>query len=154
MRVVVQRALSASVSVEGEQVGSIGPGLAILAGFTEGDTTELAAGLARKVVELRIFADSDGKMNRSVRDIGGEILAVSQFTLYGDTRRGRRPSFQAAARPAVATPLYEAFCDAVAATGITCERGVFGAHMVLNITADGPVTIILDSEDLNRPRRT
>ena len=142
------------MSVGGELVASIGPGLAILVGFIEEDNDGLARELARKAIELRIFEDADGKMNRSVQDTGGSVLAVSQFTLYADTRRGRRPSFAAAARPELARPLYDAFCEAITLHGLECGRGVFGARMELALVNDGPVTIILDSSDLERPRRT
>ncbi|HXU23108.1 MAG TPA: D-aminoacyl-tRNA deacylase [Tepidiformaceae bacterium] len=154
MRLVVQRVSRASVSVMGSVVAAIGPGLAILVGVTEGDSETLARSFAAKVAELRIFEDADGKMNRSVQEIGGAVLAVSQFTLYADTRRGRRPSFAAAARPDRAQPVYGAFCDAFAEHGLDCQRGVFGAHMEIALVNDGPVTIILDSIDLERPRRT
>ena len=154
MRLVVQRVSRASVSVMESVVGAIGPGLAILVGVTEGDSETLARSFAGKVAELRIFEDADGKMNRSVQEIGGAVLAVSQFTLYADTRRGRRPSFVAAARPELAQPVYNAFCDAFAEHGLDCQRGVFGAHMEIALVNDGPVTIILDSIDLERPRRT
>ena len=154
MRLVVQRVSSASVSVGSKVVGMTGPGLAVLAGFTAEDTPAIAMKLARKLVELRIFEDAEGKMNRSVHDLGGTVLAISQFTLYADIRRGTRPSFEAAARPESAQPLYEAFCEAIVASGVDCERGVFGAHMELATVNDGPVTIIIDSDDLERPRRT
>jgi len=131
-----------------------GPGLTVLAGFTAEDTSAVAMKLARKLVDLRIFEDAEGKMNRSVHDLGGTVLAISQFTLYADTRRGRRPSFDTAARPEFALPLYEALGEAITAAGVDCERGVFGAHMELVMVNDGPVTIIIDSDDLERPRRT
>lgn len=154
MRAVLQRVSTASVRVEEVVVGSIDRGLAVLIGFADGDTPELATQFALKVVELRVFEDHAGKMNRSIIEAGGSVLAVSQFTLYGNTRRGRRPSFEAAAAPSTAEPLYEAFCQAVVAYGVACSRGVFGAHMALSMTNDGPVTIILDSAELSRPRRT
>jgi len=140
MRAVVQRVSSASVRVDGEVVGQIGAGLLVLLGVAPTDTDPTAAWMADRVAGLRIFADEDGKMNRSVREVGGGILVVSQFTLYGDATRGRRPSFVGAARPEIANPLYERVADLLGA-----QRGVFGAHMQVELVNDGPVTLLLDS---------
>ncbi|WP_037290305.1 D-aminoacyl-tRNA deacylase [Saccharibacillus sacchari] len=147
MRIVIQRCKSASVDVEGRTVGSIGHGLAILVGVTEGDTEKDAAYLADKAAGLRIFEDGAGKMNHSVEDVGGAVLSVSQFTLYGDCRKGRRPNFMAAARPEPASSLYEVFNETLRARGLTVETGVFGAMMDLSLINWGPVTLIIDSKD-------
>jgi D-aminoacyl-tRNA deacylase len=144
MRLVIQRVTSACVRVDGEIVGSIGPGLVVLVGVRDGDTPEGARRLARKVAELRIFADGEGRMNRSVLDASGACLVVSQFTLYGDTRRGRRPSFVEAARPEEAEPLIGVFVAELAALGVPVEQGRFRAHMEVSLTNDGPVTIVMD----------
>jgi D-tyrosyl-tRNA(Tyr) deacylase len=144
MRLVLQRVTSASVCVDGETVGSIGPGLVVLVGVGEGDTPEGARRLAHKVAELRVFADGEGRMNRSVLDMSGACLVVSQFTLYGDTRRGRRPSFAEAARPEDAEPLVGLFAGELAALGVPVEQGRFRAHMEVTLTNDGPVTILMD----------
>ncbi len=122
-------------------------------GVAPGDNEATARDLARKTVALRIFEDAEGKMNRSVTDVGGAMLCVSQFTLYGDTRKGNRPSFTGAAPPELANELYERFCAAIEAHGVQCERGQFGAHMVVSLVNDGPVTVLLDSDELRRPRR-
>jgi D-tyrosyl-tRNA(Tyr) deacylase len=145
MRLVVQRVSSSRVLVEGRVVGEIGRGLLVLVGVTHGDTVEEARHLAGKVVGLRVFEDDQGKMNRGVADVGGAILAVSQFTLYGDCRKGRRPSFDAAARPEAAEALYGEFVRAVAAQGIRVATGVFQSHMQVEIVNDGPVTLLLDA---------
>lgn len=147
-RVVIQRVRSASVSVGGEIVGAIDLGLAILVGIREGDSDALVDRLADKTAALRIFEDAAGKMNLSTSDVGGAMLAVSQFTLYGDVRKGRRPSFILAARPEEGERLYERFCQRLTAHGHRVERGRFGAHMLMTLENDGPVTIIIDSEDL------
>ncbi len=147
MRAVVQRVRRAEVVVEGRTVGTVGkaaPGLLVLLGVGHDDTPETARALAAKTVKLRIFGDEAGKMNRSVENVGGGVLAVSQFTLLADTRKGNRPSFQGAAPPEEAERLYETFCEAVAAAGVPVARGVFGAHMDVHLTNDGPVTIVLD----------
>jgi D-tyrosyl-tRNA(Tyr) deacylase len=146
LRLVVQRATSASVRVDGEVVGSIGPGLVVLVGVREGDTPEAARRLADKVANLRIFGDDEGRMNRSVLEASGSCLVVSQFTLYGDTRRGRRPSFVEAARPEVAEPLIGVFVGALAALGVEVAEGVFRAHMEVSLVNDGPVTIVMESD--------
>ncbi len=145
MRVVIQRVAEASVSVDGEVVGAIGPGLVVLAGFLPEDTRARTAWMAEKVVNLRIFPDADDRMNRSLLDVGGEVLVVSQFTLYGDARKGRRPSFVRAARPEMAIPLYEGFVkDLRAVTPGRVECGRFGAHMDVALVNDGPVTLMID----------
>jgi D-aminoacyl-tRNA deacylase len=144
MRIVVQRVREASVAVDGRVVGSCGLGLVVLVGVARDDTTERAERLAGKVARLRIFENEDGRFDRSVVDVGGEVLAVSQFTLIADTQKGNRPSFTAAAEPAEAEPLYERFCGALADEGIQVARGVFGARMQISLVNDGPVTIVLD----------
>jgi D-tyrosyl-tRNA(Tyr) deacylase len=146
MRVVLQRVSRARVVVDGEVVGGIDRGLLVLLGVAVGDTAEDARRLADKIVGLRIFADAEGKMNLAVADVGGAILVVSQFTLYGDCRKGRRPSFVEAAAPDLAVPLYEAFLDAVRAHGIPTAAGRFGATMQVELVNDGPVTLIVDSK--------
>ncbi|MEA3459757.1 MAG: D-aminoacyl-tRNA deacylase [Chloroflexota bacterium] len=144
MRAVVQRVKKASVSIGGEVVGSIGPGLVILLGIKEGDGEEEARWMARKIATLRIFSDREGKFNLSALDVDGEALVVSQFTLYGDVRKGRRPSFTQAAPPEVAEPLVEKFVQFLRGTGLRVETGRFGAEMLVEIHNDGPVTIILE----------
>jgi D-tyrosyl-tRNA(Tyr) deacylase len=145
MRAVVQRVSEAGVTVEGCVTGAIGKGLLVLVGIGHGDTEETARALAAKIARLRIFQDAEGKMNLSVQDVGGGVLAVSQFTLLADTRKGNRPSFIDAAPPEAANRLYEAFCAALADLGLPVARGIFGAHMDVRLTNDGPVTIILDA---------
>ncbi|HYW14458.1 MAG TPA: D-aminoacyl-tRNA deacylase [Longimicrobium sp.] len=144
MRVVLQRVSRAKVTVDGRVTGQIGRGLLLLAGFTDGDTDDALAWMADRIVGLRIFPDDDGKMNRSVDDVGGALLVVSQFTLYGDTRKGRRPSFIEAARPEVAIPLYERFLQMLRDTGRPVQTGEFGAMMDVELVNDGPVTLILE----------
>jgi D-tyrosyl-tRNA(Tyr) deacylase len=153
VRVVVQRVSSASVTVGGEIVGSIGRGLVLLAGIAQGDDAATVRRLATKCAQLRLFPDDGGKFDRSLLDIGGEALVVSQFTLLADSRKGRRPSFTAAAEPAEAAPLVEAFADALRAAGVQVATGRFGAMMQVESINDGPVTVILDSAELDRPRR-
>ncbi len=146
MRALVQRVRHASVTVDSRMAGAIGPGLLVLAGITTGDTAEDRDWLARKIAALRIFADDAGVMNRSVRQVAGEVLAVSQFTLYASMRKGNRPSYTAAARPEIAEPAFSAFVAALAqALGRPVPTGVFGAHMAVRLINDGPVTIWLDS---------
>ncbi len=145
MRAVVQRVTSASVEVEGTIAGEIGPGLLVLVGVTKTDTAKDAAFLAEKIVNLRIFADGNGKMNRSLVESGGAMLAVSQFTLYGDCRKGRRPSFDAAAPAEQARALYESFIVAARSAGVRVETGVFQAHMRVSLVNDGPVTLLVES---------
>jgi D-aminoacyl-tRNA deacylase len=146
MRAVVQRVSEARVRIDDAVVGEIGPGLLVLLGVTHNDTAEQAQWLADKVVGLRIFEDADGKMNRDLIEIGGGVLVVSQFTLYGDCRKGRRPSFIEAAQPSLAVPLYEAFVDAVRARGVPTATGRFGAMMRVELVNDGPVTLIVASK--------
>jgi D-tyrosyl-tRNA(Tyr) deacylase len=146
MRAVLQRVARAKVTITGETLGEIGPGLLILLGVTHEDTPEQARWLAEKIVGLRIFSDADGKMNHDVSDIGGSVLVVSQFTLYGDCRKGRRPSFIEAAPPALAIPLYEEFINAVKALGVPVATGRFAADMKVELVNDGPVTMIVDSK--------
>ena len=153
MRALLQRVTSASVSIDGETVGSIGPGLAVLLGVAAGDDADAARYLVDKTVNLRIFADAMGRFNRSLADVGGELLVVSQFTLYGDTRRGRRPDFTQAAAPEDARRLYELAVSMFRETGLNVATGEFQAHMRLRLENDGPVTLLLDSADRNRPRR-
>lgn len=145
MRAVIQRVERASVSVEGEIKGQIGAGFLVLIGVEEGDGDADFKYIADKVPNLRIFEDEQGKMNRSLLDVGGEVLAVSQFTLLGDARGGRRPSFITAARPETADPMYERLVADWRVRGIRVETGVFGAHMKVALVNDGPVTILLDS---------
>ena len=145
MRAVIQRVERASVSVEGEIRGQIGAGFLVLIGVEEGDGDADFRYIAEKVPNLRVFEDEQGKMNRSLLDVGGELLAVSQFTLLGDARGGRRPSFITAARPETADPMYERLVADWRARGIRVETGVFGAHMKVSLVHDGPVTILLDS---------
>lgn len=145
MRTVIQRVTEASVTVDNQVVGQIGSGLLVLLGIGVGDQLEEATLLAEKIANMRIFADDDGRFNRSVLDVGGAALVVSQFTLYADTRRGRRPSFTAAAPPELAAPLIDAFVAALRARGMAVATGVFGAHMHVALLNDGPVTIVLDS---------
>lgn len=147
MRVLLQRVSSASVRVEGATTGAIEGGLLLLVGVGPGDGREEAQRLADKVATLRIFSDDAGKFNRSLLDVGGAALVVSQFTLYADTRKGRRPSFIDAAPPEQAAPLVDIFAAALQAHGIRVERGVFGAHMRVTLVNDGPVTIMLESAE-------
>ncbi len=144
MRTVVQRVSSGSVTVHGKRVGEVGPGLVILVGVGIGDTDAQADWLAEKIANLRIFEDEAGKMNRSVLEAGGGALVVSQFTLYGDAQKGRRPSFLDAALPQEAEPLVTYFARRLAFYGVPVQSGVFGAHMLVEINNDGPVTIILE----------
>ncbi len=144
MRAVVQRVSEAEVTVEGERVGSIGAGLCVLVGVTHDDTRATAVRLATRLAKLRIFADDNDKMNRSVLDIGGQILVISQFTLYGDTRRGNRPGYTEAAHPEMAEPLIVAVVDELRSLGIGVETGRFGANMDVRLLNQGPVTLQLD----------
>ena len=143
MRAVVQKVSSSKVTVDEEVVGQINQGLMVLLGVTHDDTSKDVDYMVDKVTNLRIFEDEDGKMNLSLKDVDGEVLAVSQFTLYGDARRGRRPSFSDAARPEVANPLYEEFVEKIKKQGINVGTGQFGAHMMVDLTNDGPVTILI-----------
>ncbi len=146
MRALIQRTKHSSVTVDGEVVGEIGPGLTVLLGVAPTDGPEQVAWLAKKAAHLRIFADEAGKMNLSLVDVGGGALVISQFTLYGDCRKGRRPSFVKAARPELAEPMYERFCDALAAEGVgEVARGVFGGDMKVALVNDGPVTLMIET---------
>jgi D-aminoacyl-tRNA deacylase len=146
MRAVVQRVSRAEVSSEGERVGEIAAGLCVLVGVGSRDSADDASSLADKIVKLRIFEDEAGKMNKSLADVGGALLAVSQFTLYGDTSRGRRPSFGGAMEPVGAEALFEAFCSACRTLGVTVQTGRFRTHMAVSLVNDGPVTLLLDTE--------
>ena len=148
MRAVVQRVSRASVTVADAAIGEIGAGLLVLLGVSTSDTEADANYLAEKIAGLRVFEDEDGKMNLSVLDVGGAVLAVSQFTLYGDVRRGKRPSFDDAARPERARELYEYFVAQVRDRGLRCETGQFQAMMSVSLVNEGPVTILLDSSKL------
>lgn len=146
MKVVLQRSKKASVTVDGTVTGAIEHGYVLLVGLTHTDTQEDAAYVAKKIAGLRLFEDEDGKMNRSIDETGGAILSVSQFTLYGDTRKGRRPSFIEAARPEKAEPLYDYFNEQLRGYGLKVETGIFGAMMDVALVNDGPVTIIVESK--------
>ena len=148
MRAIIQRVSRASVEVEGKIVGKIDRGLLVLLGVAKTDDDSAADYLAEKIAGLRIFEDPDGKMNLSVKEINGAVLAVSQFTLFGDVRRGKRPSFDSAAPPDLARRLYEYFVERIRAHGLRCETGVFQAMMNVSLINDGPVTILLDSQKL------
>lgn len=145
MRAVVQRVSRAEVTSEGELTGQIGTGLCVLVGVGQGDDERAAQALADKVTKLRIFEDEAGKMNKSLLDVGGALLAVSQFTLYGDTSKGRRPSFVGAMEPGGAERLFERFCQACRAQGVTVATGRFRTHMSVSLVNDGPVTLLLDT---------
>jgi D-tyrosyl-tRNA(Tyr) deacylase len=149
LRVILQRVRRGSVTVDGKIVGSIEAGFVALVGVTHGDTAAEADLLAKKTANLRVFEDAEGKMNLSALDVGAGVLVISQFTLYADARKGRRPSFTDAARPEAAAPLVDAYADRLRAEGITrVEHGIFGAMMLVEIHNDGPVTIILDSDEM------
>lgn len=145
MRAVIQRVRHASVRVEGEVAGAIGPGLLVLLGVETSDTESDAVYMAEKIPGLRIFNDAEGKFNLSLEEVGGAVLLVSQFTLHGDCRKGRRPSFIAAARPEAAIPLYERVGALLRERGVAVANGIFGAHMEVELLNDGPVTLLLDS---------
>jgi D-tyrosyl-tRNA(Tyr) deacylase len=144
MRAVVQRVSGASVAVDGTSVAEIGLGALVLLGVARTDRRAEALALATKIAKLRIFPDSEGRFDRSLLDVGGEALVVSQFTLIADTRKGNRPSFGSAAPPEEAEPLYATFCEALAAAGVRVARGIFGARMAVSLVNDGPVTVVLD----------
>lgn len=148
MRAVVQRVLKSSVTVDGKITGEIEQGLTVLIGVEEGDTEKDVKYIADKVSGLRIFEDENEKMNLSVKDVGGSVLAISQFTLLGDARHGKRPAFITAEEPKMANELYEKVCDQIRAQGLTVETGIFQAHMLVKIDNNGPVTILLDSRKL------
>lgn len=153
MKVVVQRVQDAGVTVEGKTVAGIGRGLLLLVGVAEGDNEEEIRQLAQKTAGLRIFDDAEGKMNLDLAHVQGEILAVPQFTLLGDCRRGRRPDFTLAAAPEAGRKGFELFCRELSAAGVSVQTGVFQAHMRVQLTNDGPVTLLLDSREFGRPRR-
>ncbi|MBM7664397.1 D-tyrosyl-tRNA(Tyr) deacylase [Solibacillus kalamii] len=146
MRVILQRSKQASVTVDGQVTGAIQKGYVLLVGITHSDTEEDIAYVAKKITDLRIWEDEDGKMNRSIAEAGGDILSISQFTLYADTRKGKRPSFVEAARPEQAKPLWEALNEQLKANGLHVETGVFGAMMDVALINDGPVTITIESK--------
>ena len=146
MRVILQRVTRASVAIDGRVTGAIGRGFCLLVGFTHGDTTAEVAWMADKVAGLRLFSDAEDKMNLGLEEVGGALLVVSQFTLYGDARKGRRPSFVDAARPDLAIPLYQQFIALLGAKGLPVETGEFGAMMQVEIHNDGPVTLMLERE--------
>jgi D-aminoacyl-tRNA deacylase len=148
MRALIQRVSRARVTVDEKVVGEIGRGMLVLLGVGMGDGEAQVKALADKIVHLRIFEDDEGKMNRSILEVGGQVLVVSQFTLYADIRRGRRPSFTDAAPPSLAEPLVERFKSAIAAHGLTVADGIFGAYMEVELLNNGPVTIWMDSEEL------
>jgi D-tyrosyl-tRNA(Tyr) deacylase len=150
MRGVIQRVSQAKVIVAGQTVGQIGRGLLVLLGVGRGDTPQDAEYLARKVAALRVFSDPQGKMNLALAEVSGEVLAISQFTLYADTRKGNRPSFTQAAAPDEGKRLYAHFCDALTQLGLQVETGVFQADMQVHLVNDGPVTVVLESADRNR----
>jgi D-tyrosyl-tRNA(Tyr) deacylase len=152
MRALLQRVTSASVEVDGTEIGSIGPGLLVLLGVSSDDSESDVEYLVPKIINLRIFADDDGRFNRSALDVQAEILVVSQFTLYADTRRGRRPDFTRAAPPDLAGQLYERMVELLRETGLAVSTGRFQAYMQVRSQNDGPVTILLDSADRHRPR--
>lgn len=153
MRVVLQRVRSARVEVDGDAIATIGPGMVLLVGIAEGDESDDLKYLAEKCVNLRIFDDENGKMNISGMDVHAEILAISQFTLYADTRRGRRPSFTRAAHPDLSQPLFDDFVALLRKSGLKVATGRFGASMQVHLINDGPVTIIMDSKDRTKSRR-
>lgn len=146
MKVVIQRSKAASVTVDGNVTGAIDKGYVLLVGITHSDTLDDVNYVAKKVAEMRLFEDDEGKMNRSILEYGGAILSVSQFTLYAETKKGRRPSFIEAARPEQAKPLWDAFNDALRGHGLQVETGIFGAMMDVSLVNDGPVTIIVESK--------
>lgn len=145
MRLVIQRVLESSVTIDGNVVGKIGRGYMVLCGVEDGDTDADLQYCIKKTVGLRVFEDENGKMNRSIHEAGGEILAISQFTLHGDMRRGNRPSFITAARPELAVPMYDAYCKGLRDAGLHVETGIFQADMKVSLINDGPVTILIDS---------
>ena len=147
MRAVIQRVSQAAVSVDQQEIGKIGCGLLVLLGIHETDTPKDVEYLVKKIAQMRIFEDDQGKMNISVEDVGGQILSVSQFTLFAETKKGNRPSFVEAARPEIAIPLYESFNEGIRSRGITVATGQFGADMSISLVNDGPVTIIIDSKN-------
>ena len=150
MRIVIQRAKNAKVTVEGVVTGSIEHGYVVLLGVSDTDTEEIADRMAKKRIGLRIFEDENGKTNLSIKDVDGELLIISQFTLYADCRKGNRPSFNLAGKPDMASKLYDYFCDICESEVKKVGRGIFGADMQVELTNDGPFTIVLDSDDMSR----
>lgn len=148
MRIVLQRVKEASVTIDGQFYNEIEGGYLLLVGITEGDSEEIAEKMAAKVHDLRIFEDENGKMNLAIEQIGGQVLSISQFTLYANCKKGRRPSFDQAARPELASPLYDYFNEALRRQGLVVKPGIFGAEMKVRLLNDGPVTLILDSSEL------
>ena len=148
MRIVLQRVKEASVTIDGQLYNEIEGGYLLLVGITEGDSEEIAEKMAAKVHDLRIFEDENGKMNLAIEQIGGQVLSISQFTLYANCKKGRRPSFDQAARPELASPLYDYFNEALRRQGLVVKTGIFGAEMKVRLLNDGPVTLILDSSEL------
>lgn len=148
MRIVLQRVVQASVTIEGQVHGQIEKGYLSLVGFKDGDNENILEQMAEKVIHLRVFEDDQEKMNRSLLDVGGDILSISQFTLYANAKKGRRPSFIEAAKPAISSPLYDRFNEILREKGIHVETGIFGADMKVALVNDGPVTIILDSDEI------
>ena len=153
MRMVIQRVKHASVTVDGEITGKIGQGFLVLLGIGPDDTEEIVEKMADKMMRLRIFSDENDKINLSLDDVGGELLIVSQFTLYGNCRKGRRPEFLSAARPEIAIPMYEKFVEICREKGYHVETGEFGAYMEVESLNDGPFTLIVDSADLDAPKK-
>ena len=153
MKAVLTRVKRASVTIDEQETRSIGAGFLILLGVTNEDGAEQADKLADKLCNLRIFEDEDGKINRGLEDVGGEVMIISQFTLYGNCRKGRRPEFLSAARPDVAIPLYERFVQRVRDKGLHVETGEFGAYMEVDSLNDGPFTLVVDTKDLEEPKR-
>ena len=150
MRLVIQRAKNASVTVDGTVTGKIGHGYVVFLGVSDSDTEEIADKMVKKLIGLRIFEDENGKTNLSINDVDGDLLIISQFTLYADCRKGNRPSFNLAGNPVLASRLYDYFCDKCAGEVKHVGRGVFGADMKVTLTNDGPFTIVIDSDDLSR----
>ena len=150
MRIVIQRAKNAKVTVEGVVTGSIEHGYVVLLGVSDTDTEEIADRMAKKLIGLRIFEDENGKTNLSIKDVDGELLIISQFTLYADCRKGNRPNFNLAGKPDMASKLYDYFCDICESEVKKVGRGIFGADMQVELTNDGPFTIVLDSDDMSR----
>lgn len=148
MRIVLQRVKEASVTIDGQLYNEIEGGYLLLVGITEGDSEEIAEKMAAKVHDLRIFEDENGKMNLAIEQIGGQVLSISQFTLYANCKKGRRPSFDQAARSELASPLYDYFNEALRRQGLVVKTGIFGAEMKVRLLNDGPVTLILDSSEL------
>ena len=148
MRLLIQRVSRASVTVDGEVIGRIGRGFLVLAGFRKGDREEAIVKLAQKCLNLRVFEDDEGRMNRSLADVGGELLVISQFTLYADCRKGRRPGFDQAMPPEEAERFYELLLNELKKSGLNVGKGVFGAKMTIDLANDGPVTILLDDDEI------